>query len=170
MAESNSEESKKVEDRINALTSQFKQLQDVSQRRMARLKQAVVDSTKFEGQCEKLEEWLKEAESQMKDMPPFSMLSQPLSTQLELVEVRKESCFNSCLSFVLYFPGICNRVSTKTLKVIRQTYLLLRRLKKICLLLNFLLLNCARNTSQLSNPLPPLVWLLIPPPQQRIPL
>jgi len=87
MAESNSEESKKVEDRIAALTSQFAQLQEVSQRRMARLKQALADSTKYERQCEKFEEWLKEAEKQMKDMPPFSMLSQPLKTQLELVEV-----------------------------------------------------------------------------------
>ena len=87
MAESNSEERKKVEDRLASMTSQFQQLQETSQRRIGRLKQALEDASKYEKQCEKFNAWLSVAEGQLKTMPPFSMLTQPLKTQLEKVEV-----------------------------------------------------------------------------------
>lgn len=102
MAESNSDEKKKVEGRLSALTSEFQQLQDTSQRRMARLKQALQDATDYERLCDKFEAWLSGAEGQMKSMAPFSMLSQPLKTQLEKVEVcwyREEAIISVCLSY-----------------------------------------------------------------------
>ncbi len=89
MAESNPEEKKKVEDRLASLTSQFKQLQETSQRRMSRLEQALQDTSTYESECDKFDAWLTEAEGQLKNMPPFAMLSQPLKTQKEEIEVNR---------------------------------------------------------------------------------
>ena len=88
MAESNVEERQKIEDRLAALTSSFKQLRDISQGRMTHLDDALREATEYEKQCDKFEAWLTIAEQGMQDMSPYAIASQPLNTKLEKVEVR----------------------------------------------------------------------------------
>ena len=89
MEESNMEEKEKIKARLASLTSRFEQLQDASQSRLTHLEVALKTATSFEDQCNKFEIWLCLAEEKMEVMPPFAMVSQPLKTQLEQVEVRR---------------------------------------------------------------------------------
>ena len=87
MDESDPEEKKKIEARLEALTSQFAQVESTAQTRMSRLEVALEKATCYEDQCSKFDKWLVETEANLAKMEPFSIASQPLKRQLEEAKV-----------------------------------------------------------------------------------
>ena len=83
ISESDAEEKKKVEARLEALDSNFSNLQAVAKARMARLDDALKRATSYEESCGGFDKWLQEAEEQLSKLEPLSVASQPIARQLE---------------------------------------------------------------------------------------
>ncbi len=86
--ESKPEESQKVTGRLEALTTQFRQLESVAQTRMARLEAALKCAAAYEDVGSEFNGWLVDAEGRLGSLEQLAIASQPLQRQLEEVKVQ----------------------------------------------------------------------------------
>lgn len=85
--ESDPEERQKIQSRLESLTSQFTQLEEAAQTRMASLEDALQKATVYEDQSNQFDRWLREMEGKLSSWEPFSIASQPLKRQEEASKV-----------------------------------------------------------------------------------
>ncbi len=85
--DSKPEESQKVTGRLEALTTQFRQLESVAQTRMARLEAALKCAAAYENEGSEFNRWLVDAEGRLGSLEQLAIASQPLKQQLEDVKV-----------------------------------------------------------------------------------
>ena len=88
MAESNDTEKHKIEAKLSALGEHFERLRENSKKRMTRLEEALKMAGKYEDQSDQFDKWLGSAESQKENLGHFTIASQPLKTQLGILQVR----------------------------------------------------------------------------------
>ena len=86
--ESKPEESQKVSGRLEALATQFRQLESAAQTRMSRLEGALKCAAAYEGEGSEFNKWLVEAEGRQGSMEQLAIASQPLKQQLEDIKVK----------------------------------------------------------------------------------
>ncbi len=90
--DSKPEESQKVTGRLEALTTQFRQLESVAQTRMARLEAALKCAAAYEDEGSEFNQWLVDAEGRLGSLEQLAISSQPLKQQLE--DVKVHVCFD----------------------------------------------------------------------------
>lgn len=87
MAESNEDEKEKIESKLSSLREHFDRLKENSTKRMSRLEDSLRMATKYEDQSGKFDKWLSSAEDRKAALGPYTIASQPLKTQLDMLQV-----------------------------------------------------------------------------------
>ena len=87
MAESNEEERLKMSSKLVSLEQHFARLRESSQKRMSRLEEALKLASSYEDRSDQFDKWLCEAEGRKVGMGPLTISSQPLKTQLDIMQV-----------------------------------------------------------------------------------
>lgn len=85
--DSKPEESQKVTGRLEALRTQFRQLETAAQTRMSRLETALKCAATYEDEGSEFAKWLVETEGRLNSLEQLPIASQPLKQQLQDVKV-----------------------------------------------------------------------------------
>ena len=87
MADSDEDERGKIESKLSSLSEHFERLRENSRKRMSRLEGALKMATSYEERSDQFDKWLSSAEERKAALGPFSIASQPLKTQLDILKV-----------------------------------------------------------------------------------
>ena len=87
IGESDPDEQKKIQAKLEILTKQFLEMENAAQTRLSSLEDALQKATVYENNSDQFEKWVKDMEGKLSSWEPFSIASQPLKRQVEAVQV-----------------------------------------------------------------------------------